>query len=224
MAANAEMPSKPLSETELFVGQFFSKRGYRTGRQRDSSENLRTTYDRISRAVWRMIRERPATIAADGYGDGDDDQSAAGNFPTNITTASHQAPTTCRSRQCAAENEKEVLGLALACYYASREPSKSRAHANNKRYKLATFKIVAASAFLKELELFQRSEDIRQEVEMRIRSAKGPAAAAALRTPTTTTTGTGTTSVQASGQTVAEPSYISALDSSLKMIPPQLDI
>ena len=206
MADNAEHPHKPLSETELFIGQVFNKRGAQTRRQRDCSEKLRSTYDRVSGAIWRIVRERPAA----------DNESIAGSV-TNASVAS--------VRGGSMESDKNVLETALACFYVSIE-GRGRGVGNrySKEEQVETFKVLAANIFLKELEMYKKAEEIRLGAEM---SSGGYVGVSGGRYPLGSGTrgGRGGQRSSRTGTPNGAPrTTASSISSSLRLVPPQVDV
>ncbi|KAJ2899354.1 RNA-dependent RNA polymerase [Zalerion maritima] len=201
MTDNAEYPHKPLSEVELFIGQVFNKRGAQTRRQRDCSDKLRDTFARISSAIWRMIRERPSV---------GDDESAAGSIAS--AGAAHPAA------------DKSVLELAAACFYVSlQESGVGVGRRHSQQWRVESFKILAANVFLKELEMYQKAEDIRLGVDITSGGYLG-VGGGPRRGTYSGRRGSRRRHLLPAPNVAEPPSIASSLNSSLRMIPPQVDI
>lgn len=176
MIENSEHPYKPLKEVELFIGYVFNKRGSQTRRQRECSEKLHTTFERISTAIWRMIRERKKVkesmnLENNNYSathPTDDIESLAESLATVTTVTAATAKTVSTAGVTPVTADKEVLELALACFIVSLEERKGiRRVTFKKEWNVETFKILAANVFLKELEMYQKEQErkIRMNIE-----------------------------------------------------------
>lgn len=127
MTDHSEHTSKPVSELEVFIGHIINQRGVQTRRQRDRSEKLRDEFGRISTQTIDRMRGNKA-VPATGY-----------------------------------VKKLDALELCLACvriYQASggKADDTSTARAGRRRGYggLRSFRLVAASALLRELDHLEK--------------------------------------------------------------------
>jgi len=129
MVDHSEHPTQPLTELEMFIGHIVSSTGVQTRRQRDRSGKLRDEFGRISAQTTERMR------------------------------GSKNAPATGYVKEL-----DEALELCLACVCIRPDDEIGAEDARNGRRRrrisgLESFRLVAASALLREIEYLQRGRE-----------------------------------------------------------------
>ena len=141
----SEHPSLPISEIEVFTGCIFNKSGVQTRRQRDKSLQLKDEFDRIAKWAESAIRKRKSrTQQADldqDQEDGGDDYYAA--VETDIGPSGLELSVAC---------------LVVAC--TKKTPGNRRSGGLNTDSEFQSFKAVAASCALRELDIATRKRNL----------------------------------------------------------------
>lgn len=141
----SEHPSVRITEIEIFTGYIFNKTGVQTRRQRDKSIQLKDEFDRIAKWAESAIRKRkPPSQRTDPEADLDD--GAEG----------HHAAAEIDSGPSALELSLACLGIACA----PKKGGDRRSGLSRIDDEFQSFKVVAASCALRELEIAIRKRDL----------------------------------------------------------------
>ncbi|RYP53397.1 hypothetical protein DL768_001642 [Monosporascus sp. mg162] len=129
----SEHVSVPISEVEVFTGCIFTKSGTQTRRQRDKSIRLKDEFDRIAKWIESLIRKQKIESRVDDDADDDDE----------------------------GQTEYGVSGLELsvACLHVGCAPNRAVA-ASRTREVFQSFKVIAASCVLRELDFAIKRQEI----------------------------------------------------------------
>jgi hypothetical protein len=128
--------AKRITELEVFTGSIFNKTGVQTRRQRDRSVQLKDEFERI--AVWteRMIRKHNNQTDDEGAQTGEADTVAG------------------------ADDSNQSLILSIACLDVSIRRDITRPRYGRAAEELQSFKVVAASCALREMDAVNRKKGI----------------------------------------------------------------
>ena len=140
----SEHPSVPISEIEVFTGYIFNKTGVQTRRQRDKSIQLKDEFDRIAKWAESAIRKRKSPSQR---ADPDEDRDDGGE--------SYQATAEIDSGPSALELSLACLGIACA----PKKGGNRRSGLSRIDNEFQSFKVVAASCALRELEIAIRKQE-----------------------------------------------------------------
>ncbi|KAI1636235.1 rna-dependent rna polymerase [Biscogniauxia mediterranea] len=127
-----------ITELEVFTGSIFNKSGIQTRRQRDKSVRLKDEFDRISKWVQALIHKREMKAFDDEEDDKDDDED---DYDGVGQTSSS-------------------LELSIACLHAGIAKPSVFGASSQSSVEFQSFKVVAASCALRELEYAIKKDEI----------------------------------------------------------------
>ncbi|KAK7752663.1 hypothetical protein SLS62_005432 [Diatrype stigma] len=132
----SEHSSLPISEIEVFTGCIFNKNGSQTRRQRDKSTRLRDEFDQIAKWAESAIRKHKVASRVDNDETDDEDDEDDG-----------------------ADGGVTSLELSIACLVVSCV-QKQKAAGSRAGKEFQSFKVVAASCVLRELDAAIKRQEI----------------------------------------------------------------
>lgn len=124
-----------ITELEVFTGAIYNKSGMQTRRQRDRSVKLKDEFDRIAQWAVGMIRKRNNTTGVE------ENESEAGDARSGATDA------------------RESLILSVACLRVGTLKDLTRLGQGRDGEDFQSFKVVAATCALRELDAALHARD-----------------------------------------------------------------
>ncbi|KAH9885923.1 rna-dependent rna polymerase [Xylariomycetidae sp. FL2044] len=133
----SDHPSRGITELEVFTGSVFNNTGVQTRRQRDKSSQLKDEFDRISKWITSLIRKLHSNSPV--YNDDDDDSE-----DEHVNNS----------------GDLSALELSIACLNIGTLPGKPIPGAKSGEGVYRSFKVIAASCALRELDVAIQRERI----------------------------------------------------------------
>lgn len=151
MCKFSDHPVQPISELEVFIGHIHNKTGPQTHRQRDSSHKLRDAFDRTAAYFTKQMRRGSSSLAHDPDGDDDDEPAPLTGYLLELGPSA--ALDLCLACVCVSSLH-DCPSLVDLVPGANPVPRRKRGGDNDDRG-LQSFRIVAATALVKELRILE---------------------------------------------------------------------
>ncbi|KAL8337689.1 hypothetical protein RB598_006535 [Gaeumannomyces tritici] len=151
MCKFSDHPVQPISELEVFIGHIHNKTGPQTHRQRDSSHKLRDAFDRTAAYFTKQMRRGSASLAPDQDGDDDDEPAPLTGYLLELGPTA--ALDLCLACVCVSSLH-DCPFLADLVPGAKPTPRRKRGDSNDDGG-LKSFRVVAATALMKELRILE---------------------------------------------------------------------
>lgn len=142
MKQYSDSPNSEVTELEVFTGILHSRTGVLRGRKKDASQNMRNEFERIAQFIVSQMRHRSATLHSES------------SF--SVMASAESAAVSGRADR-ESQASRNALELCWACFMISCVDVKST-HVTAELYhgsgRLESFRIVAASCLLKEVNIY----------------------------------------------------------------------